>query len=154
MPRGQVFVDTSAIYGLFAPEDFLKDIAKDILQELINSYNVQLYTTNWVEYESLSKLKKHGINYCNKYKQFVEKSGMVVYKVDQKVKEKALYFFWNYKDKLWSVVDCISIAYMYENNIYYVFSHDSHFKQAGLIPLMSTDASGVPKKAYKHLIFP
>lgn len=154
MPKGQVFIDTSAIYALLAPNDFLKNIAKDILQDLINSYNIQLNTTTWVEYESLSKLKKHGIKYCSKYSQFVEKSGMRVYKVDRKIKENALYYFWNYKDKLWGIVDCMSIAFMHEKNLFYVFSHDSHFKQASLFPLMINDTSGVAKKAYSHLIFP
>lgn len=153
MTRRFIFADTSALYPLFAPKDYLKQVCIDILKELLEDYRASLITTNWVQYECLSKLKKYGISYCEKFEELITREVLHVTKVNAELENSGLQFFWNYRDKTWSIVDCVSIAFMFENNIYYSFAKDDHFRQAGLFPLLKMDCNNNPTKSYISLMF-
>lgn len=153
MLKRAVFVDTSAIYAIFAPRDFLKAISIEILKELLEEYQATLVTTNWVEYESLSKLRKHGIEFCKKFNEFITREVLIVKRVDEELEDNGLQIFWTFKDKSWGVVDCVSIAFMQANNLFYSFTQDEHFEQAGLFPLVKLDQSNNPIKSYSSLLF-
>lgn len=153
MFKRAIFVDTSALYPLFAPRDNLKKISIEIFEEIVDKYNANLYSTNWVIYESLSKLKKNGLERCEKLNLLIEKRIVNVISVDEELERQGLIYFWNYKDKTWGVIDCTSIAFMYNNNIKYVFGFDAHFSQAGLINLMLMEKNK-PAKNYSTIDFP
>lgn len=99
MFKRAIFVDTSALYPLFAPRDNLKKISIEIFEEIVDKYNANLYSTNWVIYESLSKLKKNGLERCEKLNLLIEKRIVNVISVDEELERQGLIYFWNYKDK-------------------------------------------------------
>jgi predicted nucleic acid-binding protein len=147
------FADTSALYPLFAPNDPQSSLCKEVLKELLDDYKVQIVTTEWVHFECLSKLRKHGIECCELFEEIIRRDVLKVNTVTKQLTSRALELFWNYRDKSWGIVDCVSIAFMYENNLYYVFANDAHFRQAGLFPLITIGDRGAAIKAYSQLIF-
>ena len=153
MIKNLIFLDTSALYSLFIKNDSLFKYSREILKELRQEYKVTFMTTSWVKYETLSKLKKHGIDFCIKFEQLLEKLDVYIETISEEIENQALQIFWAYKDKSWGVIDCTSIIYMQQNSIYYVFGADQHFFQAGLFPLMHYDDDGDPQKSYSKLIF-
>lgn len=152
MLKRAVFIDTSALYAIFAPKDNLKQLCNEIFEEIISKYSVNLYTTTFVIYETLSKLKKFGLDQCKKLQVLIDNNIINVFPVDETLETKGLILFWNYEDKTWGVVDCISIEFMKEYQINYVFGLDEHFEQAGLYPLIRLK-KGKPIKNYSTIDF-
>lgn len=146
----KVFFDTSAFYGYLDTKDGLHEICCDILNYLKRE-SFMFITHKWVEYETLSKLKKIGIRYCEAFTELTECMKIYNLEVTKELEEKALEIFWSYEDKDWSVIDCVSINVMCEENVHYAFSSDHHFKEAGLFPLMKYE-KGKPKKTFWELI--
>ncbi|MCF7805823.1 MAG: PIN domain-containing protein [Candidatus Marinimicrobia bacterium] len=153
MKLNSIFVDTAAILGLFKPNDYLKEISKTILAELLDDYDVNLVTTNWVQYEALSALKQFGFEYCERFSRFIDKDILKVYRINKQYELKGLQTFWRYKDKAWGIVDCTSMEFMFSNSLIYVFTDDNDFAQAGLLKLITSDKSGTPIKNYSMLSF-
>lgn len=148
---GKIFCDTSCLYSLFIVNDSLNLISEEVLEEILEKYKATLITTDLVQYECLSKLRKHGIDYCKKFQQLIQKEILNIHKTDDDLVEKGLVMFWGYEDKDWGIIDCISISYMRDNNIIYVYGMDDHFRQAGLFPLVRMNNLGIPEKSYTIL---
>lgn len=146
-------MDTSALYPLFWMQGDLTQVCKEVLQELIEKYEVGFLTSTWIKYETLSKLKNHGIEFCKKFDEFLIKANVSVEYVSKSIEDEASKTFWGYQDKKWSFIDCASIYIMRDKNILYAFAADDHFSQAGLIPLMEYDPIGRAKKSYVELVF-
>lgn len=153
MINNLIFLDTSALYPLFIKRDTLNELSKEILKDLTEKYKTRFFTTTWIEYETLSKLKKHGIDFCLKFERFLKKADVSIENVSKTLENNALKFFWNYKDKEWSIIDCASIHLMFDKNVSYVFACDNHFSQAGLFPLMEFNVTQEAQKTYSELYF-
>lgn len=145
----KVFLDTSAFYGFLYPKDSSHKICCEILYYLIQE-SFMLITHKWVEYETLSKLKKIGYRYCEAFLKLTQKLKLYNHEVTEELEEKALQIFWAYEDKDWNIIDCVSINVMNEENVYYAFSSDHHFEEAGLFPLIKYE-KGKPKKTFSEL---
>lgn len=124
-----------------------------MLQELVKRYQVQLLTTKWVQYESLTTLRSHGIEYCRRLQKLLEGKLFSVEQVPAELENRAVEIFWTHQDKDWSIVDCSGIALMEDRQILYAFAADHHFRQAGRIPLLEQTAEGYWQKAYSYLNF-
>ena len=151
----KIYFDTCAFYGLLIKSDSLHQLCTDIFKELIEKYKVSFLTSTWVKYEALSKLKKHGISYCEKLEKIIYNQKIIVEFVSNDIEERALNLFWSYKDKKWSIIDCISIVIMQEKSIYYAFSSDHHFSEASLFPLIEYNKqTRIPQKSFSIIHFP
>ncbi|MGA2548245.1 MAG: hypothetical protein ABSF43_16990 [Rectinemataceae bacterium] len=145
-----VFIDTAALYGIIFPRDQLNDLCKEILQYLIDT-QCRLVTHKWIEYETISRLKKNGAEYCDAYTKIKQTLPMSVYEVSQKIEHEALQLFWNYRDKAWSVTDCVSFSMMAAMTLSYAFTSDHHFSEAGFFPLLEF-VDGRPHRTFEHLL--
>jgi predicted nucleic acid-binding protein len=145
-----VFADTAALYGILNSRDELNSICVDVLRYLINT-NWTLITHRWVEYETLSKLKKNGMKFCDAYNDLKNELSIGVLEIDSRVERNALQMFWTYRDKTWSVIDCFSFTIMSERALQYAFTSDHHFAEAGFFPLMEI-ADGRPHRTFKELL--
>ena len=145
-----VFIDTAAIYGFLNQRDGLHEVCTDILRYL-STHRFRLVSHKWVEYETLSKLKKLGLRYCSAYSAFIIRLEVVVDEVTSEIENEALQMFWGYKDKTWSITDCVSVSVMHSRNLYYAFSADKHFREAGFFPLIEYD-QGSPVKTFSSLL--
>ena len=112
-----------------------------------------LLTTNWVKYESLTRLRREGIEQCRRLQSLLESNLFSVERVSKNLEFRAVETFWAHQDKEWSIVDCSGIALMVDRQILYAFAADHHFKQAGRVPLLEQRADGRWQKAYQYLSF-
>ena len=150
--KNEIFIDTCVFYALISGNDQITKISKEILDELINEYNFKFFTSSCIKCETLTKLKKIGVSYCNTFLDLVDELKCEVIDIDRNIKEKAMQIFWSYSDKQWSIIDCTSIVLITNKKLFYVFSADHHFSEAGLSPLIEFDKdSRVPKKSYNTL---
>jgi len=104
----KVFIDTSAFYGFIYKKDHLHPLCKDITKYLFDN-SFSFFTHKWIEYKTLSKLKKHGIKYCEAFSRLIQKLDIYTYDIADDLEQHALELFWGYKDKKWSIIDCVSI---------------------------------------------
>lgn len=58
--------------------------------------------------------------------------------IDSELFEKGLADFGKYKDKEWSLVDCISFVIMRKKKMLYALTSDEHFEQAGFIIMLKS----------------
>ncbi len=148
-----VFLDTSGIYPIFSPNEHSKELCRNILKDLLEVYNANLITTNWIHYEVLSKLRKHGLEFCIRFEELIKKGVLTIHKVDKDLETKGVQMFWAYKDKSWGVIDCVSFSFMHQKNIFYSLTMDDHFLQAGFYPLIKIDHKNKPYKSYSDILF-
>ncbi len=150
--KNEIFIDTCVFYALLSGNDQLTKICNEILNELINKYNFKFFTSLWVKRETLTKLKRIGISYCTKLLELINELECEVIDIDKNIDEEAMQMFWSYSDKKWGITDCTSIVLLRKKNLFYVFSADHHFSEAGLFPLIEFDKdSRMPKKSYNIL---
>ena len=124
-----------------------------MLKDLVSEYGASLVTTKWVQYESLTTLRSHGLEQCKRLQQLLDQDLFSVERVSQDLEARSLEIFWRTHDKKWSIVDCSGIALMEERHILYAFAADHHFAQAGRMPLIRQTPDGPWAKAYRHLGF-
>ncbi len=148
-----VFADTSALYLLFLAGRPSADLCRGVFEDLVNHYKATCLTTTWVKYETLTRLRKHGLRACESCEALLKKREVFrVIPVSPDTESKALQYFWNWTDKSIGIVDWTSIQTMWQNNIYYAFAADDHFRQAGLFPLVRR-LQGRLERAYSTLQF-
>lgn len=120
--------------------------------EYLVSSNFTFFTHKWIEYETLSRLKKLGLDFCYSYNNLISKLNLRVFAVTDEIQRQALEIFWSYQDKTWSIIDCVSISILRRENCYYVFSSDHHFREANLFPLiLYNEKTGKPEKTFRYL---
>ena len=130
----------------------LQNICAEVLKDLAK-YRVTLLTTNWVKYESLTRLRRHGIERCRKLQRLLESDLFSVERVSKNLESRSLEIFWTHHDKEWSIVDCSGFELMVERQILFAFAADHHFTQAGRVPLIEQEAGGGWQKSYQYLTF-
>lgn len=123
------------------------------MKDLVRKYQVTFLTTNWVQYESLTRLRSHGIERCRRLQDLLNKDIFSVEQVSQELEVRSVQMFWAYDDKEWSIVDCSGFALMEDRKILYAFAADHHFKQARRIPLLEQATEGIWRKSYEYLNF-
>lgn len=146
----RVFVDTAAFYGFLYKQDTLHKLCKQIFKYLVKS-QFGFITHRWVEYETLSKLKEISHTHCLAYQDLADRLQLSIEDVAPDLEELALETFWAYQDKKWSIIDCVSINLMWNENIQFAFTSDRHFKQAGFFTLMEITTRG-PRKTFSDIV--
>jgi len=128
-----IFIDTSAFYASFDPEDSNYHSAVHFFQQIKENSMYRLFATNLVFYETITLVRSRiGIAESIRFGQSLFHSkGIQTVFVDYALEAKALDIFNSHTDKNYSFVDCASFVVMQENKIGKAFTFDKHFKQFG-----------------------
>ncbi|OIQ08406.1 type II toxin-antitoxin system VapC family toxin [Neomoorella thermoacetica] len=127
-----VFVDASAWIAITNRRDDYHFVAQELYRELL-AEKTPLFTTTWVAYEALSLIKSRmGYKKTLELWEVLNNQRLVkLVRVSRIMEEAGLKIFFDYQDKTWGVVDCISIATMRLLNCRRAFAFDEHFCEAG-----------------------
>jgi len=92
-----------------------------------------LLSTNFVLDETLTLIRiRLGLDAAEQWWERVDSSARVIWEwIDQERAEKALRWFFRWRDKSFSFTDCASFVVMRELRIHRVITSDHHFRQAG-----------------------
>lgn len=130
MKNNRIFIDTSFVIAVINTDDKLHNCAMDLLENLYNSKN--LWITDAILYEIGDGLCKTNRESASEFiKSCINSNLITVIKTDQSLLSQALERYSSFKDKDWSLTDCISFEVMEENDINIAYSSDHHFEQAG-----------------------
>ncbi|MEW6275460.1 MAG: PIN domain-containing protein [Bacillota bacterium] len=126
-----VFVDASAWVAITNRRDGYHFIAQDLYHQLLSG-KTPLFTTSWVAYEALSLIKgRMGHKKMLALWEVLNDPQLIkLVRVNRAMEEAGLKLFFNYQDKTWGVVDCVSIATMTLLNCRRAFAFDEHFREA------------------------
>ena len=130
----KIFIDTAFVIALINRKDQYHNKASDLADKyegypLVTSDGIILEIGN-----ALSKnFKQESIDVIN---QFHSSDEVTVVQINTTLFEKAFDLYCKYKDKTWSLVDCISFIVMQEMSITLALTSDKHFEQAGFQVLM------------------
>jgi len=130
MKNNRIFIDTSFVIAVFNTDDKLHNRAMELLENLYNSKD--LWITDAILYEIGDGLCKTNPKSASEFiKSCINSNHITVIKTDNSLLFNALDRYSSFKDKNWSLTDCISFEVMKENDIDIAYSSDHHFAQAG-----------------------
>lgn len=130
----QILVDTAFVLALINERDQFHDRA----QELADVFAGQsLLITDAVSLEIGNAMargfKQQAIAIIN---DFIVSDEVEVFYYSAQIFGEAFALYKKYKDKEWSLVDCISFIVMRERGIKQALTFDHHFEQAGFTAIM------------------
>ena len=125
----RLFVDTSFVLALINERDQYHDRAENLSYNFENSF---LVTTGAVLLEIGNALAKDFKEEAIAIIKALRSSKRVeVVEINGTLFEKSLDFYEKYRDKTWSLVDCISFLVMRDRGITEALTFDADFTQAG-----------------------
>lgn len=132
------FVDSSFIYALLNHRDGFHNQAIEITGKLQD--NDQFVLTDAIIFESCSLLsalraREAIIDFLN---DIAVSDQYLIIHTDTEMFYRAYDLFSTYKDKEWSLVDCLSFLVMQEQEIQYALTADHHFEQIGFVAALRT----------------
>ncbi|MFP5287708.1 MAG: type II toxin-antitoxin system VapC family toxin [Thermoanaerobaculia bacterium] len=133
----RVFVDSAFLIALINHRDRFHGQAR-ILGDAYDKAPV--LTTDAVLLEvgnALSRGFKHEASQVIQYLLGSEEAEIV--RLDPALFDRAFDLYRSYRDKEWSLVDCISFVVMREAGVTFVLTSDGHFSQAGFQILMQEE---------------
>jgi len=135
----EVFVDTACVVALVSDRDELHEPATGLFEDTRS--RARLVTTRAVCFEIGSFFKKpHQRKIVAELIQRLEDAPDVdIVPISDDVFHRALRLYGNRPDKTWSLTDCSSFVVMQERGITQALTSDHHFRQAGFVPLMSSE---------------
>ena len=128
----KLFIDTSALAGLFQREDAHHSRAVEFMSQARGS---SLHTSNLIFSETATLLAaRHGqdssIRFCE---DFLASRRLVVHYADEALERAALAVLKTYRDKRLSFVDASTIAIVKSEGLDGVFGFDEDFARCGLM---------------------
>lgn len=143
-----VFVDTSALYALIAPEDRYHRAAFECFERL-NAIHTPLLSTNYILLECGSLLQaRHGVEPA---KTFLARAAQMldVIWISREEHEQTIALWTKANSRNLSLVDCSSIAVMRQRRLTRVVTFDAHFAQAGFEMLPQADRVSERRAVYR-----
>jgi uncharacterized protein len=135
---GKVFVDAHYLLARAVPEDQWYEAAGAAIEAI--GERVQLFTTFEVLTEFLSGIASRGSHYRReavlRVEQILNDPAFTVLSASFELFQKGLELYRSRLDKAYSLVDCISMVVMREEEIQYILSNDHHFEQEGFTCLI------------------
>ena len=126
----RTFVDTSAFYASFTPDDSHHHAAAQAFRRLVEEA-AGLVTTNYVLLECAGLVqKRRGFSFAER---FIDKTteGMERVWVDERIQREAIALWKKAGKRELSLVDCSSFAAMRHAGIRRAFAFDPHFAAHG-----------------------
>lgn len=131
------FADTSYFIAFIDQKDRLYETVKSVSQNLSPMY---LVTTELVFVELLNAFSAHGLYLREFTADTIEKMykniNIKIIPLDSQCFKTGLLMYKKYKDKSWSLTDCVSFIAMKNENISEALTADKHFEQAGFNVLL------------------
>ena len=133
----EIFIDTSGFYALLVRGDDQHARAAEVLREAAKRKR-GLVTTDYVLDETATLLLARGYTavLADFFKRVQESEACRVIWMDADYFEKTKQLFLKNPERRWSFTDCFSFIVMKELRLRDAMSKDSHFKTAGLAPLL------------------
>ena len=133
----EIFVDTSGFYALLAQRDPKHEAASRILRKA-KSEQRRLVTTDYVMNETATLLKARGEGRLAGplFERVFQSSACQLQWTDAERFDAVRAFFLKHSDQNWSFTDCVSFCIMKELRLVEALTTDSHFGQAGFVPLL------------------
>lgn len=131
--KNKIFIDTSFILSLVNGRDFHHEKALKLSRIYEKS---SWLTTEAVLLEVGNALaKNHKKESLAVIRAFQQNPSVEIFKISGELFAKGLDIYEKFSDKDWGLVDCISFAVMWDQEIFEVLTFDDDFKQAGFITL-------------------
>jgi len=129
--RKGVFVDTSAWYALYVPDDENHAAAWDWYRE----NQAPLVVTDYIVDEILTLLRRRGETRraVRAGRLLLESPAIIVERVSLADFDEAWQVFQRFGDKAWSFTDCTSRVVMQRLEIETALAFDEHFRQFGTV---------------------
>ena len=135
--RDAVFLDASGLIALLFPDDSLHPMATHTMAILART-RASLVTSDWVlaEFLNSAAAARTRASAAEMARRTFANPGIDVVEAGRLGLLEALELYESRPDKDWSIVDCSSILICKERGIRRVFTHDRHFRQAGMQVLL------------------
>ncbi len=135
MANRKTFIDTSAFYCAFRPEDALHAVVNDLLREPDRIF----YTTDWVIGETVNLLTaRRKPHLARKFlTQIVDSPGFSIIYSSRVLFDEARSLLLQYEDQNLPFTDCVSFAVMRALKIHDALTADQHFKTMGFAALLA-----------------
>lgn len=128
-----VFVDTSALIGIFNSRD-KHHLEAEAIYKKLKEKRIKLIISNYVVAEAHALLinkTKDPIKGFNLLDTLYDQNEFNVIFVESDIEAEARQKLKDYQDKLWSIADMASFLIMNKLRLSYYFSYDSDFRQNG-----------------------
>lgn len=130
--RYPVLVDTSAFHALENRGDLLEHQTAKRVAEKLEADAALLVTTDYILDETYTLLRSVlGHKVAVAFGHEVQKGGIEIVQVDERIQKEAWEIFERYADKDFSFTDCTSFVVMKRGKIQIAFTFDRHFQQYG-----------------------
>ncbi|MHB8481483.1 MAG: type II toxin-antitoxin system VapC family toxin [Nitrospiria bacterium] len=133
-----IYLDTSFLFAFYNRTDRYHRKAHQFFQEIISQQQVGWAYTDYIFDELLTLIlirNKDKTKAIFTGKSLLNSQTIQLFYLKPETINRSWNLFAKYRDKQWSFTDCTSIVFMKENNISRITTFDSHFKEAGLIPI-------------------
>ena len=131
------FVDTSGFYALLVKKDKMHVKAKKLLEKASKQKD-RFVTTDYILDEAATLLRARGYNQIISHlyeSVFVSRACSIEW-MDPDRFQKTRDYFTKHSDHSWSFTDCFSFVLMKELGISQSLTKDSHFREAGFVPIL------------------
>ena len=137
MSRQEVFLDTTAMIALAVPADSLYKAATAVMAALSGD-RCPLVTSDFVllEFLNASSVPSRRSTAGTLTRNLLSTRTIEVVECSRQSLIEALELYESRPDKEWSIVDCSSMVICKQRGIRRVFTHDRHFRQAGMQVLL------------------
>ncbi len=131
----RIFLDTAFVIALLNRRDKYHNIAKALMDLVRQSPEIWVTEAVLVEIgNALASTDRQGaadfINSCYATAHFIVVPG------GDNLMKRAIRLYKNRMDKDWGLTDCISFIIMQDEGLLLALTTDTHFRQAGFVPLM------------------
>jgi predicted nucleic acid-binding protein len=133
----EALVDTSGFYALLVKADAAHKPAREVIDRAVKNKSL-FVTTDYILDETATLLSARGYGHLvpEYFESVFSSKACRVEWMNPERFGKTRSFFQKHKDHVWSFTDCFSFVLMKEQGIHEAVTKDSHFKEAGFIPLL------------------
>jgi uncharacterized protein len=131
-PGDRLFLDTSYVVALAAPNDELHEQAMQV-RDVVRRNRVKLVTTTAVLMEIGNALShpRFRTGVVRLLTSFAQDRRVTIVPLDDELYEESLDLFSSRVDQHWGLIDCASFVVMKDHGLLKALTADHHFEQAG-----------------------
>lgn len=133
----EIFIDTSGFFAMLASDDDRHSAAVKVVARA-QKRKRRFVTTDYVldETATLLKARRKAHLLAQLYERLDNSQACRIEWTDSERFHAVRAFFLKHADKEWSFTDCVSFTVMSQLRLRDALTKDSHFRQAGFVPLL------------------
>lgn len=130
----KLMIDASALIALFDESDQFHNQAVVFRENFILTYQVSLFTTNYIHAEAMSHLTHLPYDLLHEIERLIHQPSTSApfyiqeLWVDRDIVDRAMPIYFNYKSNDFSITDCTAFVLMQDNRISAAFTFDDDYK--------------------------